>query len=320
VVDDHPRFHLDALRWFTTITVIAGIHPSDLVVHVVGDGTSDALAYLRGRGVTVRPIDRFDPRSPHCNKISGALRLADDGAAGLAVLCDTDVVVLEDPRSLAVPPDSVAGKPVDAPVPPFEVIVDIFNAAGVETPAEVSLPWGDDQRTVVGNSNGGLYLIPAPLLPRVATSWAEWARWLLDRLELFQQWTVYIDQVAMALALAATGVGSTPLGVRWNTPVHDPARIPPDTVEPSIIHYHQQVDRRGRLLTTGVPSVDRRIRMANEAIDELWSDGFPESTYARWLDLGGPETAPAASPPGDQADHPLRRARRFLATGRRSRK
>ena len=125
----------------------------------------------------------------------------------MVVLCDTDVVVLEDPRGLALPPESIAGKLVDAPVPPFEVILDIFAAAGVATPPSVSLPWGAGQRTVVGNSNGGLYLVPGALLPRVATAWAGWARWLLDHLDLFQQWTVYIDQVAMAMALADTGPG-----------------------------------------------------------------------------------------------------------------
>ena len=147
---------------------------------------------------------------------------------------------------------------------------------------------GTEPRTVRGNSNGGLYLIPAPLLPDVALAWARWARWLLDR-PSSSQWTVYIDQVAMAMAISATGSGALALEVRWNTPVHAPSTIPPHVAEPSIIHYHQQVDRRGRLLTTGVPSIDRRITTANRAIDRLWPDGFPPSTYEEWLSLGGPE-------------------------------
>ena len=157
VVDDQPRFHLDALRWFTSLTAVAGVDPSDLVVHVVGNESTDALDYLRGRGVTVRPVERFDPRSPHCNKISGALRLADEGPEGMVVLCDTDVVIIEDPRPIEIPAGAIAGKLVDAPVPPFDVILDIFGAAGVAAPPPVPLPWGSDQRTVTGNSNGGLY-------------------------------------------------------------------------------------------------------------------------------------------------------------------
>ena len=36
VVDEHPRFHLDALRWYAALTALAGVKPSDLVVHAVG--------------------------------------------------------------------------------------------------------------------------------------------------------------------------------------------------------------------------------------------------------------------------------------------
>jgi hypothetical protein len=288
VVDDHPRFHLDALRWFTTLTEVAGVDAGDLVVHTVGAEHSDALDYLEGRGVAVRRVDRFDRRSPHCNKISGALSLADDPPAGTLVLCDTDTVVLEDPRPLALPPDAIGAKLVDAPLPPLSVMLEIFSAAHVSTPPVVDLPWGTDQ-TVAGNNNGGLYLIPGAILARVAPAWAHWARWLLDRAELLGQWTVHIDQVAMALALADTGTGSLALDVRWNTPSHDPSRFPADAEEPAIIHYHQQVDRCGRILPTGLDPIDRRIALANQAIDRLWPDGFPDSTYQRWLDLRGPE-------------------------------
>ena len=172
---------------------------------------------------------------------------------------------------------------------------------------------------MVGNSNGGLYLVPGALLPRVATAWAGWARWLLDHLDLFQQWTVYIDQVAMAMALADTGTGSMPLEVRWNTPIHDPDRIPADAAEPSIVHYHQRVDRNGLLLPTGVRTVDGRIRMANDAIEEAWPGGFPESTYHEWRDLMDEEAAAATAQRGPRSERPIDRARRFLSSARRSR-
>jgi hypothetical protein len=314
VVDDHPRFHLEALRWFTALTEVAGVDAGDLVVHAVSSESSEALDYLKGRGVAVRAVDRFDPRSPHCNKISGALRLADEPRVGTVALCDTDTVVLEDPRLLDLPADAIGGKLVDAPVPPLPVILGIFEAAAVSAPPVVPLPWGTEQ-TVAGNNNGGLYLIPGPLLPRVVPAWAQWARWLLDRAELLGTWTVHIDQVAMALALADTGVGSVALDVRWNTPTHDPSRFPSQPQEPAIIHYHQQVDRKGRILSTGVGPIDRRIALANGAIDHLWPDGFPDSTYQKWLKLLGPEPTEAA---GAKRAGPsgLRKALRSV-TGRR---
>lgn len=285
VVDEHPRFHLDALRWYAALTALAGVKPSDLVVHSVGSTSSEIFGFLKSHGVTIRSVERFDARSPHCNKISGALRLADFPMIGMVVLCDTDIAVLEDPRRLNLPPGAVAGKLVDAPVPPLDVVRNIFVAADVTPPPAVPLPWGPDDWTISGNNNGGLYMIPGPLLPRVATAWAHWAEWLLDRSELLEEWTVYVDQVAMALALAGENIESAPLDVRWNTPTHDPSRIPPDAPEPAVIHYHQEVDRQGRIRMSGTASIDRRIEAVNRAIGEVWAQASPDSTHRKWLAL-----------------------------------
>lgn len=318
VVDDHPRFHLEALRWYAALTRLAGVDPGDLVVHTVGRDNSDALDDLRRRGVDIRSVPAFDPRSPHCNKISGAQRLAEDPPKGLVVLCDTDIVVLDDPRSIDVPPDAVAAKVVDAPVPPLEVIRSVFDASGLAVPPIVDLPWGAGEQTIAGNSNGGLYLVPGRILPRVASAWSEWARWLLDRAELLDQWPVHVDQVSMALALSATGTRAATLDVRWNTPTHDASRIPTDAAEPSVIHYHQQVDRDGRLLTTGVASIDRRIAATNRAVDALWPNGFPGSSIQEWL-----ATKEAGSPSGagrkrsSRPNQLLERGRRLMTIGKK---
>ena len=330
VVDEHPRFHLDALRWFVSLTTIAGVDPRDLVVHVVGSDNSDALVHLRSRGVTVRSIDRFDSRSPHCNKVAGALRLAEEQTEGLVVLCDTDVAVLEDPRALALPPGSIGGKVVDTPVPPLEVLHEIFAAAEVPAPPITPLPWGDDQATVVGNSNGGLYLIPATLLPVLAPAWETWARWLLDRRELLRDWTFHLDQVAMALALTAEGIGSEQLDVRWNTPIHDLTRIPPDPPIPAIIHYHQEIDQQGRIRMTGSPSIDRQIERVNEAIGDCGRRPFrtPHSGSGGTSPTpnSDPESAAGGSPSSPSVTSwppfstPLRRPRSSMsdvATARR---
>ena len=298
VVDDHPRFHLDAVRWFVSLTELADVTPSDLVVHVVGDDRSDALDLLRSHGVTVDRVDCFDVRSPHCNKISGALRLAERPVEGMAVLCDTDIVVFEDPRRLALPPGTVGGKPVDAPLPPLDVLRTVFAAAQVAEPAAVPLPWGPAAETLAGNSNGGLYLVPGPLLPRVAAAWAARATWLLDRLELLHEWSIYVDQVAMALALAGEGIATEPLDARWNTPIHDPGRIPVDPPVPAIIHYHQDVDRHGFLRITGREAIDDRIRRVNSAVGDCWQRQMPSATYRRWLDTLGPT---GAVPPVDRS-------------------
>ena len=146
MVDQHPRFHLEALRWFASLTSLAGVDPSDLVVNAVGSAASDALDHLRARGVTVRPVEGFDSRSPHCNKVAGALRLAEDDLDGLVVLCDTDVAVLEDPRTLVIPPGSIGGKVVDAPVPPLERARGDLRGSRCPGPADHAAPMGRESR------------------------------------------------------------------------------------------------------------------------------------------------------------------------------
>jgi len=290
VVDEHPRFHLEVLRWFACLTQIAGVDPGDLTVHAVGSTSTESLDYLLRCGVSVRSVAAFDRRSPHCNKISGALRLADAGVDGVAVLCDTDIVVLEDPRLLDLPDGAVAAKPVDAPVPPPEVLAEIFEAANLPAPDRVPLPWGPDQWTLAGNSNGGLYLVPGTLLRPVAEAWAEQARWLLERAELLREWTVHVDQVAMAMALVSTTTTVHRLDVRWNTPTHDLTRVPADPPVPAIIHYHQEVDRDGRIRRIGSPAIDGQIERANIAINRVWSEAAPDTTHRHWLDLTGTST------------------------------
>ncbi len=113
-----------------------------MVVHAVGGTDSDVLDFLRCQGVAVDAIEPFDERPPpHCNKICGAIRLAERGVEGFAVLTDTDIAVLEDPRRLDVPPGSVASRIVGAPNPPLRILENVFAAAGLEISGLEPLDW-----------------------------------------------------------------------------------------------------------------------------------------------------------------------------------
>src|SRR4051812_5943276 len=134
VIDSDPRFHLDALRWFATLTRTAEIPAQNLGVHVVGTSTSDVLEYLRSQGVEVRTVGPFDARSPHCNKISAAVALASGAIPDqLYVLTDSDVAIAKDPAA-AHRESVLAAKIVDAPNPPLAVLREVFAVAGVDLP------------------------------------------------------------------------------------------------------------------------------------------------------------------------------------------
>jgi SAM-dependent methyltransferase len=281
VVDDDPRLHLEALRWFATLTGLAGVDPSDLVVHAVGPTDSDALDLLRSKGVSIRGIELFDERSPHCNKIAGALSLAATAGAVPAVLSDADVVFCDDPRSVAVGPGAVALKPVDLPNPPLEVLRNVFAAASVPEPPTEALDFAKGE-TLQGNGNGGVYVVSAGTLGVLTERWASWARWLLDRRGLLGEFPVFVDQVALALALADGGIPVERLEARWNTPTNAVVGIPAEAATPSAIHYHQEVEPTGLLSRSGAPAVDARIEACNAAITALWKEAFPNRTFWEW--------------------------------------
>ena len=232
-------------------------------------------------------------------------------STGMAVLCDTDMAVLEDPRRLNLPPGAVAGKLVDAPVPPLDVIRNIFVAAGLNPPPTVPLPWGPDDWTISGNNNGGLYMIPGPLLPRVATAWAHWATWLLDRAELLAEWTVYVDQVAMAVGPGRRGYQVAPSRRALEHPHprsdQDPARCARAGGHP--------LPPRGRPpgpdpIDAASASIDRRIAAVNRAIDEVWAAGIARRPpTSKWLTMTEPPEPPPTVHADDVADDPRRLAR-----------
>ena len=280
VVDADPRFHLEALRWYATLDRVVGVDPADLVVHAVGGSETEVLGYLRDRGVSVVDVECFDERSPHCNKISGALSLARLGVDGVAVLTDTDVALVEDARRISLGAKEVGFRPVGAGNPPLHVLEKLFEAAGVETPRRVPIEFATSpgQRTLSGHGNGGLYAVPGPLLPTLAAAWERWARWILDHRDLLQTWSVFVDQTAMTLALAEGGMHPRPLGLKWNFNTANPRRIPARPPEPAALHYKGNVTAEGLLGPSGSSVVDRRIARANEAIAQVWAEVFPRGT------------------------------------------
>lgn len=276
VVDADDRFHRDALRWWATLRHVVGVEPHDVVVQAVGGCSSDVLDYLGQCGASIVEVDPFDRRSPHCNKISGALRLgALESVNGTVVLTDTDVVVLEDPRGLLADPNAVASRIVGGPFPPLHTLESLFEAAHVALPDLVPLERYPGEVTVAGNGNGGLYLVAGKAVRQLGESWARWARWLLDRRGLLGDGAVHVDQVAMALALAEGGLRPQLLHLRWNFPSQNRRRIGADAPAPAVIHYHRAVEDGGVLTLTGVSSVDTQIEVANAAIAREWHEVFP---------------------------------------------
>ena len=279
VVDSDPRFHFEALRWYATLRRVAAVQAHDMVVNAVGGTDSDILNFLRSQGVTVEAIEPFAERWPWCNKISGAIRLAERGVEGSAVLTDTDFVVLEDPRRLNIPPGAVASRLVGFPRPSLRILENIFETAELEIPGLEHLDWRPGEVTVSGHGNGGLYIIPGATLSTLVLSWTRWAKWLMEHVALLENFPTCVDQVAMPLAATELGITPHRLDMRWNFPFKKHSElIPSDVDRPAGIHYHRNVDRGGLLKRIGIAAVDEQIDSANQAFTQVWHEAFPNAS------------------------------------------
>jgi hypothetical protein len=277
VIDADPRFQREALRWYASLSRCVGVEPHNLILHAVGGGDSPVLGYLRDQGVVVVEVEPFDERSPHCNKISGALSLAARGTDGIAVLTDADFVFLEDARRIPLPPNAFGYRADGYGNPPADVLEKIFAAAGLQAPERVPRDFArkPGKWTLTGHANGGLYLVHGSRLPELAGRWSVRSRWLLDNRELLERWGTFVDQAAMTLATVEVGLEPYKLGLRWNLPSQNPKRIPEDPPLPLGIHYHGHVSEDGPLLPTGSDVVDREIARVNEAIADVWREAQP---------------------------------------------
>jgi SAM-dependent methyltransferase len=291
VLDTHPRFHLEALRWYATLRRFAGVDSSSLVLHVVGlEARHEVPDFLRSEGVVVRPVAPFDPRSPHCNKIAGALSLARQPPCGdeTCVLTDTDLVLFDDPRTIDLPRESLGMKVVDWSLPEISVLRHVFHAAGLPLPPERPVGLRPTETTLRGNGNGGLYVLHRSLLPTVADAWSRWARWLLDEDALRKACDPHSDQVALALAIAAEGISLHDLDVSWNTPIHFVEDLPRLPTPPHALHYHRRTTAQGEIRPTGDPVIDSRVEQANAATAAVWRQHFPNQTFWDWRYLTDP--------------------------------
>ncbi|UHQ19940.1 class I SAM-dependent methyltransferase [Lysobacter sp. KIS68-7] len=281
VLDDVPSIWSSFTPWLATALGPGGIEARDIVVHHAAPLRADIEAMCRARGVRTVAVAKFDPRSPHCNKIRQVE--TDFGDAQCVVLMDCDMAFAA-PLPIARIAAPVAGKLVDAANPPLPVLRNVFAAAALPLP-EVRTNARRDPNgvlvpfdTLAGNFNGGLYIVDARALrDSLGPRWAHWARWLLERLDLLERWRVHVDQVAFCLALAESGLHAELLSDVWNFPTH--MRVTPTAEAPLLLHHHGHLDPHMRLDARAAPEAAASIARANAAIDAFQREGFDNRTF-----------------------------------------
>ena len=268
VLDDTPALWNHFLVWIATLTDCAGVPPEAIVVHHVTNLRPDIGRVASQLGLKTQLIPRFDPRSPHSNKISQCS--SDFGGARRVVLTDVDLAFLTRPpvECWSAP---VAGKPVDFPNPPCEVLCDLFHHARLPVPndqlaATVMDPAGvlHEFQTFPANYNGGFYVIDRAVLAELGLRWAHWARWLLDAALIPARYAVHVDQISFCMAVHELGLDTMTLDAAWNLPSH--VQTVPSEMPPFVVHHHGQLDEALRLLPLRPPRHEALIADANAVV------------------------------------------------------
>ena len=159
------------------------------------------------------------------------------------------------------------------------------------------------------NCNGGLYIIAQDFIQTLESKWCIWARWALDRLDLFGSWAVFVDQVSFALAMRDIGANVKHLDLVWNYPTNLSNELLPDIV-PQLLHYHRELTPYLKLKKVGRRKADREIDKINCVIGRYISDSLFHSVYWDFRYIAVPRISERGRPKRRRATKQNRIARK----------
>lgn len=162
VLDRDPRFRVQG-RIFLSSLLAAGVSRDDIVAQVTRG--SGAAGHGLARSFGVRSIALIPgPDGKYTNKINQCFTL-DDVEFDVLVACDTDLAILR-PLTEVANLHAVRARRVDTENPPLEILDVLRVLTGVtREPTIVSPSCIALGRTYALNCNGGMLMIPRPLLP-----------------------------------------------------------------------------------------------------------------------------------------------------------
>lgn len=270
VVDDQPKFRLQAFNLLATLLGSATVPAEAVHVHLVGEHPPEFIRFLAGLGVAAVPTKPYGAAaSPYCNKLT-QLRSKALAAADHVALLDADVAVTTD-LSRELPGPGARGKIVDTAAPPLPLLRALLRAAGLPRDAATAPAGFGPGQTLAANLNGGVTLLDRETLAAVGPRWLKWTHFTLENARLLGPYAKHADQVGLALALIDLGLPPGHLSDRLNFPTHlRPASYRPQhDLDAAILHYHHRLDDDGLLAPLRLPRVDAAMARANALIREF---------------------------------------------------
>ena len=273
VTDQSPLSAHQTMIWASTLLTYGGQRADSVIVHAVGSCNPGLARFLGALGIEPVPVQPFDARHPHSNKLvqleSGPLASAD-----YVVLCDCDLAFCGDISGWKSG-NTLRARRVGFANLTLEQWSRLYAEAGLERPGETVAAALDGRQTMPTYCNGGLLIVPNEVFRLLGGAWPRWNRWLLERLSLLSPFEYFTDQVSLALACAELELEVDELPLDLNCPTQ--LQLDPQLtagLQPIVLHYHKHLDRAGLLLPAGTPTIDYQINRVNELIRSMRRQHF----------------------------------------------
>jgi SAM-dependent methyltransferase len=270
VADNNWRF-LDqslalvrSLRWFGGAAA-----ESDFRVCVVDSAKPAYVREMSRYGAEVRVVPTYNREYPVTNKLR-FLQQPDLSRYDHILLIDCDTLIVQNPLT-ALTGNRLQAKMVPRRSIPHELFEKIFRVFELPIP-ERNFEYSVSKELSIPYFNTGVVCLHKAQLPNLVPAWIKFVDRLIERIELIAEREWFIEQVALSLALAATGSEFDVLGNDMNFQIHVfPGEVYEprlEGIDPRIIHYHRGVTARNEIARSAYPLVSARIDMFNQRVRE----------------------------------------------------
>ncbi len=287
VAENTPTWFEKAFNLALSARTMGGsLSSATVVLNFVGGCNPRFRPPLEKLGAKVRVVEPWGSRFPFSNKLR-MLELAREFDFDTLVMLDCDVIITND-ISPWIDPAAIGLTPARVAHLSREQWEAVFRAMGIEPPAPSMVMWVTGKRTYP-YYNSGVVLVPRSLCESLLREWSQCLR-AFESLVQDSPAAHHENQVALALAILRGGFPVRELPPFLNLPTH--RRLHSSITgqeEPRILHYHEDMDKKGFVLPSYDDRINRAIRTFNRHRAVATGQRFSEFRQLRrrlWLKLG----------------------------------
>ncbi|MBU8879973.1 hypothetical protein BGM26_13390 [Bacillus sp. FJAT-29790] len=266
VGENTEKFNFRVLTLFKTIKKFGGkLAEANSVANFIQSVDPDVKNALQNMGVKVNIVEPFIQGYPYANKLR-MLEMKEDYDVLIALDCD---LVIANDFSREISSNFIQACPPYSDPLTIEQWENLFSYFGIKLPSERYDLLGSNYETIP-YFNSGVVTIPRIYKDRLLSSWEKYIKALL-KLEHLSKVRTFTDQIALSLAIADEGIPFKPLPIEMNFTIHNKLhpKFHPDKIDPYIIHYHNRVFLKKRLIRkSGYEKTDHIIKKINSYISK----------------------------------------------------